>query len=280
MPAVSIAAAHAPFILVIDIGTSSLRAMVYDAQANEVEGLRARRTYQADATDDGGSTLDPRAMFEAFTSALDEVMTAVGDINLAAVSASSLAYNVLALDAKGEPLTAAFLYSDTRDASAVEQLRAAYDWSPIYARTGCPLHTSYLPPRLVWLRETQPAIFSNAAQWVSLYEFFLLRLFGCARQSHSFAAWSGMLNHATLDWDEQVLQIAGVRRPQFSPLAGAKECLSGLRNEFAARWSSLANIPWFPAFGDGALANIGSGCFDETSVAVTVGTSGAMRVVM
>src|SRR5581483_8220926 len=105
MPAVSIAAAHAPFILVIDIGTSSLRAMVYDAQANEVEGLRARRTYQADATDDGGSTLDPRAMFEAFTSALDEVMTAVGDINLAAVSASSLAYNVLALDAKGEPLT-------------------------------------------------------------------------------------------------------------------------------------------------------------------------------
>ncbi|HZQ09541.1 MAG TPA: gluconokinase [Anaerolineae bacterium] len=280
MPSVPIAAAHAPFILVIDVGSSSLRAMVYDAQANEVEGLRARRTYQADATDDGGLTLDPHDMFEAFTSALDQVVTTAKDINIAAVSASSLAYNVLALDANGEPVTPAFIYSDTRDAGAVEKLRAAYDWSPIYSRTGCPLHTSYLPARLVWLRETQPDIFSNAAHWVSLYEYFLLRLFGCARQSHSFAAWSGMLNHATLDWDEEVLQIAGVRREQFSPLAGANDCLSGLWNEFAERWKQLAIIPWFPAFGDGALANIGSGCFDETSVAVTVGTSGAMRVVM
>lgn len=273
--------AHAPFVLVIDIGTSSLRAMVYDGRAREVEGFRVRRVYEPDTTEDGGSTLEPLKLFETFSSALDEITTrADGKIEIAAVATSSLASNVLAVDARGEPLTSAYLYSDTRNAGAVEKLRHEYDWAPIYARTGCPLHTGYLPGRMRWLNDTQPDVFSETAQFVSLHEFFLLKLFGRAMLSHSFAAWSGMLNHATLDWDDQVLKIAGVRREQFSLPGSANQSVSAPRPEYAARWQMLAHIPWFPALGDGALANIGSGCIDETRVAVTVGTSGAMRVVV
>lgn len=253
--------------------------MLFDANARAVEGYAARRTYQADTNDAGAATLDPHALFDAFASALDEI-TAHNDFEIAAVAASSLAYNVLGLDANDEPLTPAFLYSDTQNARAVEQLRAAHDWTPICARTGCPLHTSYLPARFVWLRETQPEIFARAARWVSLYEYFLRRVFGRAALSHSFAAWSGMLNHATLDWDDDVLRIAGVAREQLSPPRSAADGLCGLRAEYATRWKALANIPWLPAWGDGAMANIGSGCTDETRVAVTIGTSGAMRVVM
>ncbi len=281
MAAVSLSNARAPFILVIDIGTSSLRAMVYDANAHEVENLIARRKYQPDTTDDGGSTLDARVMFEVFTSAVDEVVSrAQNKIEIAAVAASSLASNVLALDAQGEPLTPAFLYADTRNARAVEQLRVAYDWVPIYARTGCPLHTAYLPARFLYLRETQPEIFSRAAQFVSLHEYFLQKLFGRAAVSLSFAAWTGMLNHANNDWDEAVLNIAGIKRTQLSPLYSARGSFEGLRAEFATRWGMLARAVWYPALGDGAVANIGSGCVDETRVAVTVGTSGAMRVVL
>lgn len=280
MPAVSLAQARAPFILVIDIGTSSLRAMVYDANAQEVTDLIARRKYQPDTTDDGGSTLDARAMFETLAGALDELMARVkGKLEIAAVAASSLASNILALDAQGEPITPAYLYADTRNAGAVEQLRTAYDWQPIYARTGCPLHTAYLPPRFLWLRETQPEMFARAAQWVSLHEYFLQRLLGRAAVSHSFAAWTGLLNHSTNDWDAQVLHIAGIQPNQLSPLASTSGGLANLRPEYAARWQAIAHVPWYPALGDGAVANVGSGCVDETRVAVTVGTSGAMRVV-
>lgn len=284
MSAVSFAQAQSPFILVIDIGTSSLRAMVYDGKAREVENFRARRKYQPDSSDDGGSTLDPRAMFDAFTDALDEIVRecelASSKFEFAAVAASSLASNVLALDAQGEPLTPAFLYADTRNSHAVEQLQAAYDWQPIYARTGCPLHTAYLPARFLWLRETQPEIFARAAHYLGLHEFFLSKLFGNTAVSLSFAAWTGMLNHTSCDWDEQALNISGIHRTQLSQLFAANESLRGLRAEYAARWKMLADVPWYPAFGDGAVANVGSGCVDETRVAVTVGTSGAMRVVM
>lgn len=281
MSAVSLARAQAPFVLVIDLGTSSLRAMVYDANARELENFIARRKYQPDTTGDGGSTLDARTMFDAFTDALDEITCehVQNKIEIAAVAASSLASNVLALDAQGEPLTPAYLYADTRNARAVEQLRAAYDWNPIYARTGCPLHTAYLPARFLWLRETHAEIFSRTARLVSLHEYFLLKLFGHTAVSLSFAAWTGMLNHATNAWDAQAVNIAGISREQLSSLVGAHHALRGLRSEFAARWKMLANLPWYPALGDGAVANVGSGCLDETRVAVTIGTSGAMRVV-
>lgn len=281
MSGVSLAHAHAPFILVVDIGTSSLRAMVYDATARNVSGLVARRMYQPDTTEDGGSTLDARAMWGALVSVLDEIVSLIGDkIEIAAVAASSLASNVLVLGANNEPLSPAFLYADTRNADGVRELRAKYDWSPMYARTGCPLHTAYLPARFVFLRETEPDIFGHAARFVSLHEFFLGRLFGRASVCHSLAAWTGMLNHATGDWDDEILKIAGVEREQLSPVSSVSSGLVGLRAEYAARWQGLAKAPWFPALGDGAAANIGSGCADETRVAITIGTSGAMRAVM
>src|SRR5207249_4901377 len=58
---------------------------------------------------------------------------------------------------------------------------------------------------------------------------------------------------------------------------GTTEC--GLRARFTKRWPALANVPWVLAAGDGALANLGSGCVDPARRALTVGTSGALRVI-
>src|SRR5580698_6739538 len=46
---------------------------------------------------------------------------------------------------------------------------------------------------------------------------------------------------------------------------------------FAARWPQLDGIPWFPALGDGACDNVGSGCTKRDRYALMVGTSGAIR---
>jgi gluconokinase len=267
-------------VLVIDIGSSSLRAMLFDHQARQVEGTRARRNYSVQTTVDGGAELDADAMFEAFATALDEVLAKGGGSNITGVAASSLASNILAVDENGNALTPAYLYSDTRDAGAVEDLRSRVDWDPIYARTGCPLHTSYLPARLLWIKQTQPDIFARASRWVSLHEYFLLKLFGRSIVSHSLASWTGLLNRMRLDWDDRVLALVGVRREQLSPLAPAKDSLTGLHQKYGARWETLVEAPFFPALGDGAAANIGSGCTDASRVAVTVGTSGALRAVI
>src|SRR5207248_6035504 len=50
-----------------------------------------------------------------------------------------------------------------------------------------------------------------------------------------------------------------------------------LRATFGRRWPALARAAWLPGIGDGALANVGSGCAVDGSAAVSLGTSGAVR---
>lgn len=242
--------------------------------------MGARRTYAPRVTPEGGSELDPRQIFDLLAGALDRVLRRASTLQISAVASSSLATNILGIDHAGGPVTPAYLYSDSRSAPQVKRLGLQYDWASLYARTGCPPHTSYLPGRFAWLRETQTHLFDQSVRWLSLHEYILLRLFGETRLSHSFASWSGMFDHARLDWDTEALAIAGVSRAQLTPPSPFSRSVRGLTPEFAARWAALADVPFFPALGDGAAANIGSGCAGPTQMAVTVGTSGAMRVVV
>ncbi len=281
MTSVAFQDAQAPLILVIDIGTSSLRALLFDAKARQVEGTRVRRLHHARISDDGGAELDAKDLFQSFVSMMDKVLARLpNDVEISGVTASSLACNILGVDNNGNALTPVYLYSDTRNAGAVKELQARVDWTPIYARTGCPLHTSYLPARFLWLQETQPELFRRATRWMSVHEYFLQKLFSRAIVSHSLASWTGMLNRASRDWDDELLELIGVRREQFSPLVAAQDFLTNPDGEHKVRWRALANAAFFPAIGDGAAANLGSGCTDATSVSITVGTSGALRAVI
>jgi gluconokinase len=105
------------------------------------------------------------------------------------------------------------------------------------------------------------------------------RLFGRSRVSFSVASWSGLLNRHRLTWDAALLAALGVRPDQLSQLVDVDAPLQGLIGPYAARWPALRDVPWFPAIGDGAAANIGSGCTSSDRVALTIGTTGAIRVV-
>jgi len=54
----------------------------------------------------------------------------------------------------------------------------------------------------------------------------------------------------------------------------------GLRAPWASRWPALARVPWHPARGDGACSNVGSDCWGPGRIALNVGTSAALRVVL
>jgi gluconokinase len=154
------------------------------------------------------------------------------------------------------------------------------DERAVHQRTGCLLRTSYWPARLAWFRRTQPDIWRAQPRWITIGEYLELRLFGRCRAGCSAASWSGLLDRRRIEWDAPLLDFLGVAAEQLSPLADTSEPLSGLAGEFASRWPALRDVPWFPAVGDGAAANIGSGCTGPDQIALTVGTTGALRVVL
>jgi gluconokinase len=280
MPEIAIAQALAPLVLTLDIGSSSVRTLLYDGRGRQVAGAGAHEPYELTTTRDGASEDDPEAAVARVCRCLDTLLAQIGPAarQIGAVAISSMASTFIALDGDGRPLTAVSTYADTRNAEDAGALRAQLNEGQIHERTGCLLRTSYWPARLAWLRRTRPELWIRARGWASLGEYLELRLFGRRRVSHSLAAWGGLLNRHTLAWDAGLLQAVGIDEEQLAPLADVAEPLVGLAQPFATRWPALTGVPWFPAIGDGAAANVGSGCVDASRIALTVGTTGALRV--
>jgi gluconokinase len=270
-------------VLSLDIGTSSIRASLWDRQARPVPGLESKVTYRLNVTDDGGVEADIEDIVASATAAIDAVLAAAGPVagQIAGVGMCSLAASVLGVDGAGHPTTPVYTWADTRPAAQSATLAQTWDVAALHDRVGCvATHTSYLPARFLWLQATQPGPFAATRRWLSIGEYVTLRFLGAHRCSLSLASWTGLLNRRTLTWDAATLAGLPVEAGQLSPLTDVQQPLQGLTPAYAARWPALHAVPWFPAVGDGATANLGSGADQPDTVALTVGTSGAMRVVV
>ena len=270
-----------PYILTLDIGTSSTRVMLFDRNGRAVDGVSAHEPAKHHVSADGAAEQDPTEAVERVARCIDSALAQAGSRTgaIAAVAVDTYVSNLIALDEKGQALTPIVLYADTRNAADAEQLRSQLNEQTVHDRTGCLLRTAYWPARLAWLRRTQPELWQRVARFGTLGEYLEAQLFGSSRVSSSVASWSGLLDRRTLQWDAPLLDALGVHSEQLGELVDACVPLRGLRAPFRSRWPALADVPWFPAIGDGAAANLGSGCVDERTLALTIGTTGALRVV-
>lgn len=241
----------------------------------------AQQHTKPQTTPDGMVVIDPEETLAAVVACVDIVLQHAAERanQIMAVAVDTLVSNMIVVDAAGKPLTPMILYADTRNAEDAVRLQAQLDEHAIHQRTGCLLRTSYWPARLAWLKRTQPNVWKHAAHFVTLGEYLEARLFGRSRISTSVGSWTGMLNRQSLTWDNELVQALGVSGEQLGMLVDASMPQRGLQQPFRARWPVLADVPWFPAIGDGAAANLGSGCTDERTMALTVGTTGALRIV-
>ncbi|MCH7654310.1 MAG: carbohydrate kinase, partial [Chloroflexi bacterium] len=192
-----------PLVLTIDVGSSSVRAAIYDANASRVPGLEARLGHELVTTPDGGVVADAEHIASLVEEALDMVLTAAGDVagHIAGVAMDTIASSVLGVDGGGSPVTPIYTYADTQPTAEVAALKRELDVVEVYDRTGCPQHTSYLPARVLWLRNAFPELNSRLSQWSDVGAFLYRRWFGkTVPMSYAMASWTGMLDRRRLEW--------------------------------------------------------------------------------
>jgi gluconokinase len=268
-----------PYIISLDVGTSSVRTLLFDSHARQVEGFGTQIPYRVDTTPDGGVEVDARELARLAIGCLTEIarqMRAAG-IRPAAVAFCTFWHNVLGVREDGEPSTPIIHLFDTRSTAAARELATRLDARAQQARTGVVLHPSYLPAKLLWLSQAHADAFRAATRWMSFGEYFYFRLFGRWVGSSSMSSGTGLWNQNANDYDDGILGVLPVTRDQLAPVAEMDQGLCALHPEFARLWPEFDGIPWFPALGDGACNNIGSGCITPDRFALMVGTSGAMR---
>lgn len=262
--------------MAIDIGTSSTRAALVDTKL-AIKSIGASK-YTLSTPRPGWAEQNPHEIVSALDSAVRRCLAdAPSDAEVVGIALDSAMHSLIGIGSDDAPLTNAWTWADMRAAQTAKTLADRSDARELYRRTGCPVHAMYFPAKIGWLRANDQALFDRIARFSSIKSYLLHHLTGEWVEDLSIASGNGLLNIDDLTWDPLALEIAGIATDRLPRVVEPGESPGLLRKELADAWG-LGQLPIIAGGADGPLANVGAGCIAQGDMAITVGTSSAVRM--
>jgi gluconokinase len=267
------------YVIGVDIGTTSAKSVLYSKDGNVISNNGIE--YPLFSPTPETAEQNPEEIFNAVINTVKKTMqeSHVDPKDILCVSFSSAMHSVIAVDKEGKPLTECITWADNRSSDWVEKIKSEMNGHEIYLRTGTPIHPMSPLAKLVWLRNDYSELFSKTYKFISIKEYIFYKLFGKYVVDFSIASSTGLFNIYSLSWDEEALKVAGVTPAQLSEPVPTTYRLSGMDKNLAKEMNLLTSTPFVVGAGDGVLSNLGVDAIDPGVVAVTIGTSGAIRAV-
>ncbi|MBO5040944.1 MAG: hypothetical protein J6D09_07600 [Clostridia bacterium] len=163
-------------LLGIDIGTTSLKAAVFDGNGKRL-ALTSRDYTLNTYPDTGFIEFDPEEYIRICKSALDELTEKCGKID--AISVDTQGETLILTDENGSPLYPAVVWLDNRAEKEAEDIKAKFGNELVYNVTGQPEITAGWPAsKLLWFKNNRPDVFSKIRKVFMLEDWILYRLTG------------------------------------------------------------------------------------------------------
>ena len=266
-------------LLGLDIGTTGCKAMVFAADGRVLG--EARREYAIQTPHPNWAEQDAELVWALAWQCLREAIAAAPADPPVALALSCQGEAVIPVDAAGQALRPAILGMDTRTTAENAWLIETFGADELFHRTGMPVHTINTLPKLLWLQRHEPTIWRAAEQFLLYEDFFLRRLGGEAVSSVCLASRTQMMNLASADWDDEILDRCAIERARLARPAPATGGVVGkLRPALAAELGLAGDLLLVSGGHDQACAALGSGVIAPGLAMVSTGTAEVVEVAM
>jgi gluconokinase len=186
-------------------------------------------------------------------------------------------HTLVGLDTAGTPVTDALSWADTRSSEIAGRIRDERG-SELHQATGTPVHPMSPLTKLAWFAAERPEPSRRVAHWCGLKDFILRRFTGRLVMDLSCASGTGLLDIQRMAWCGPALETAAVSEDRLPQLVEPTAVLP-LAADVAEALGLPAGLPVVAGGGDGPLANLGVGAIRPGTAALSIGTSGALRVI-
>ncbi|MBM7572636.1 gluconokinase [Aquibacillus albus] len=263
-------------VIGLDIGTTSVKAVLFDTKGKLI--LETEELITTFHPEPGWAEQDPK---ETERKAIQVIKQAINQLDkgkdkLLGIGFSSAMHSLICMSSDKEPLSNVIIWSDGRSSEQAENLNEVKG-KDIYLRTGTPIHPMSPFVKLNWMKETGYEPYHQAAYFLSMKEYLVWKWFDKRLTDYAMASATGLYNVQTHHWDEEALEIVGVSQEQLSEIVGPDTVLGGLIPEVANEIGVSSELPFVIGSADGQLANLGDGAILPGEVAISAGTSGAIR---
>ncbi|WP_026231987.1 gluconokinase [Neolewinella persica] len=265
-----------PYHIGLDVGTTATKACAFNA-SGEMIGI-AEREYELLHPEPGAAIQRPVEVLRAAGEALAELVEST-DGQPAGVGLSCPMHSLILCDENEVPLDHVITWADTRAQAVMDEI-SQEDRRELHRITGTPVHPMSPLVKLRWLLREDPALKDKAAYCYDLKSFLTKSWTKKAALDEQLASATGMYDNRKGEWSELALTIASGEAKngfpfELPPVLPANHELKW--DKEVAERLGLTGVPLFLGGSDGVLANVGSGIMEPGDVALSIGTSGAVR---
>lgn len=264
------------YYLGIDIGTTSSKAVAFSYKGEVIASYSF--AYDMQHPHATWSEQDPNKIFDAVINGINKVLKSLAPGLPLFISFSAAMHSLIVIDDKGNLMTKCIIWADNRADVIAENLRNSERGYRFYRASGVPVHSMSPLCKLIWFRQNEPEIFNAAFKFIGIKEYIFYKLFGDFVVDTSIASATGLLNTKTLRWDEEILDYLQIPDSKLSLVVSTKQVF--YYKSKCPQLSLSQNIPFVIGASDGALSNLGTGATGSNAMAITIGTSGAARMVI
>jgi xylulokinase len=256
----------------LDLGTSSLKALVLDVDGSIVGTASAG--YPMHTPEPGYAESDPAAWWDAVADATREALGGHASA-IAAIGVAGQMHGVVLTMDDGSPLRPAILWPDARSRKQLElygELRPE-----LKRKLANPISTGMAGPTLLWLRDHERAHYRRAHWALQPKDWLRLRLINEAATEPSDASATLLYDLTTDYWANDVVDELDLRLDFLAPIRESAEICGVLSAEAADRLGVRPNLPVVGGAADTAAAALAGGLIEPGAVQLTLGT-GAQAV--
>lgn len=259
-------------LLVIDIGTSSMRGILYREDGRKT--LIGQIKYKPDYGENHAVEQKPGDFEDACVSILRK-FTAGWEFSMGGIEAIVLTAqrsSVIPVDQDGKPLFPAIMWQDTRNREICRNLEE-YN-GEIRTRSGSNVNCVFSGGKMSWFKEEYPDLYKKTCKFVNIPEYLMHLMTGRYVTDYTYGSRSNLMNLHTCTWDQKLLALFGIEEGQLCELHAPGEILGRVTGEFSNRTGIPEGTAVISAGGDQQCAALGHGVYEAGRCSVTTGTGG------
>lgn len=261
------------YVIGCDVGSQSAKAVVLNEDGAVIASSGS--PYTMIHLRDGWADQDPARYREALARAINDVLDIAnipGD-EVTHITMSTQVDGVVPIDDQQRPLRNAIIWMDRRAVEQTRRLQAAIDPDRAFELTGLNLDATHTAPKMMWIADHEPDRYRAAASLPSIGGYIVAWMTGRSIQDHANSSTSLLYDIRTRDWNDELIDAAGLDRAKLPEIANAHEPAGTLLPQVAAELGLSAKCVVLVGTGDEHAACIGAGGVRPGVVVDIIGTA-------
>ena len=278
----------------IDLGTSAMKGILTDEQGKIVRQSTA--TYDVIYPQNGWTEQNPSDWIVALNKVLAELLCVDKDCSVCntcwclagesgmsniakcvkGISFGGQMHGLVALDKHGEVIRPCILWNDGRTEKQTAYLNEVVGKQTLSELTGNIAFAGFTAPKLLWLRENEPANFAKIDKIMLPKDYLAYYLSGVVATDYSDAGGTLLLDVKNKCWSPKMANVCGISLQNLPELHESYDVIGTVKHDIAERFGMPLDVNVVIGAGDNAAAAIGTGTVNDGDCNVSLGTSGTI----